>query len=205
MACPIINSKWVVLHTLLQGSLITLVLWLIDSKQDCMIFWQSHHILLYNQQEASDTTCFIMQSHLILSYNQQLVSHGFISCSAKGCLIAISPTGSEWHCTSSGCLITSCPMTNRKWVTMQYSLIRRLHLGIQPTESQCQHIFRKYSPISESYSMTNRQWVSLLIILAFCSMTYREWVTLHIFLKHSLMTSCLVTNREWVTLHASEM
>ena len=91
-------------------------------------------------------------------------------------------------------------MTNRKCVTMQYSLIGRLHLGIQPTESQCQHIFRKDSLLI-FYSMTNRQWVTLLIILAFCSMTYREWVTLHIFLKYSLMTSCLVTNREWVTLH----
>ena len=68
MSCPIINSKWVMLHILLQGSLITLVQWLIDSKQDCMIFWQSHHILLYNQQEVSAHYMFhnAVSSHLVL-------------------------------------------------------------------------------------------------------------------------------------------
>ena len=203
------NSEWVTLHILWKAVSSHLCLWPTGSEWHCTFCErQSHHILFYDQQRVSDTAKFVKGS-LITSFpmtNSKWVTFHILWKAVPSHLF-LWPTGSVWYCTFCerqsdhifsydqqevsdiehfvrGSLITSFPMTDRKWVTLHF-LWKAVssHLFLWPTacewhctfcERQSHHIF--------SYG---QQQVSDIAL----------------FVQGSLFTSFPMTNREWVTLH----
>ena len=119
--CSMTNRKWVTLHTFWTGNLITSCPWLTGCGWDYTFSArQSDHILSYDQKDVSD------------------IAH----CSERQSEVTPCPMDiSLWvtlHTFMKGYLISSCPMTNRKWVTFMHMFWKEIssHLVLRWTESE---------------------------------------------------------------------
>ena len=183
-----------------------------DCEWHCTFFDSSfiNHFLWPTACEWHCTFCE-NQFHDIFSYDQQLVSD-----------IA--------HFVKSS-LMTSFPMTNRKWVTL-HILWKAVswHLFLWPTASECHCTFCEWK-FHDIFSY-DQQKVSIIAhfvksspsLITSIPMTNSKWVTLHIlwmeiswhlclwpveqfvsdiahFVNGNFMASFPMTNRMWVTLH----
>ena len=234
-------------------------LWPTESEWHCTFCEsQSHHIFSYDQQGVSDIAHFV-KGNLITSFlmtNREWVTLYNLWKAVSLHLSLWSTVCSEWHCTFEFCerqshhifsydqqygavsgmalfvkgsLITSFPITNRKWVTL-HILWKPVspHLFLWPTgsewhctfcESQSHHIFSydqqgvndivhfvKGSLIT-SFPMTNRKWVILHILWNSERQSHifsydQQYVSdIAHFVKSSLIMSFPMTNSLWVTLH----
>ena len=207
---PMTNRKWVTLHILWKAVWSHLFPWPTVGEWHCTFCErQSDHIFSHDQQQVSDIAHFVKGS-LITSFpmtNSEWVTL-HILWKAVWSHLFLWPTGCEWHCTSfyerqsdcifshdqqqvsdiahfvEGSLITSFPMTNSMWVTLDilWKAVSS-HLYLWPTvcewhwtfcERQSHHIFSH-----------DQQQVSDIA---------------H-FVKGSLITSFPMTNSLRVTLH----
>jgi len=157
------------------------------------ILWKAVSSHLFNLwPTGSEWDCTFCErqshdSHHIFSYDQQKVSE----------IVALFVKGS---------LITSFPMTNRKWVRLHivWKAVSS-HLFLWPTASEWDCTVK--GSLIKSFPMTNRKWVTLYIL-------WKAMISLHLFLlptatcechctfvKGSPITLVYMTNRLWVTLY----
>ena len=195
----------------------------------------------------------LQQGSLIISFhmsNRKWVTLHILWKAMVSSHLFLWPTASEWHCTFcewqshdifssnqqevsdtahfvKGSLITSVPMTNREWVTLQI-LWKSISWHLSYDQQQVSDIgrFVKGSLIT-SFPMTNRLWVTLHMLWKAVSSHLFLWPTAsewhctfcegqshHMFsydqqqvsdiahiVKGSLITCFPMTNSLWVTLH----
>ena len=175
----------------------------------------SHYILSNYQQHVSDFTIPKRHSHYFLSFDQQEVSditHFVLENAVSSKHFSLWPKESEWCCPFfwrivslhlvlwisegehycpflwKGSLFTSCPMTNRKWVTL--------------------HISWRYSHGILTYDKTVCQlcctlfWAVLWFFITnlFLWPTGSEWHYIFSERQSDLITSCPMSIRMWVIL-----
>ena len=138
---PMTNRLWVTLHILWRIVSSHLFLWPSGSEWHWTFCdWQSHHIFSYDQTACQWHHTFCeRQSHHIFSYDQQVVS--------------------DIEHFVKGSLITSVPMTNSRWVTLDILWkVVSPYLSLWPTASEWNCKFVKGSLIT-SFPLTNSLWV----------------------------------------------
>ena len=202
------NRKWVDIAHFVKAVSSHLFPWPTASEWHCTFHErQSHHIYSYDQQRVSDIAHFVKGS-LITStpmMNRLWVTL-HISWKAVSSHLFLWPTACEWHCTFcerqshhifsydqqrvsdianfvEGSLITSFPMTDRKWAILHILWkAASSHLFLWPTASEWHYTFCE----RESHHI----------------FSYDQWkVVSDIIVESSLITSFPMTNSKSVTLH----
>ena len=164
---PMTNRKWVTCYTLWKPVSSHLFIWPTECQWHCTFCesqcqWQSSPLFL--QPIGCEWQCafYERQSHLW-------------------------PTGSEWHyICCEGTLITSLPMTNRRWVTLHilWNAVSSHLIFLWPTECSEQHHCTSCERRSYHIFYYDQQHVSDIAHSV----------------KVSLITSFPVTNSEYVAL-----
>ena len=144
--------EWVTLHILWKAVPSHLFLWPTASEWHSRCCErQSHHIFSYDQQKVSAIADFLRDS--ISSYDEQLVSDiaDFVKDS----------------------LMTSFPMTNSKWVTLDilWKAISS-HLFLWPTDCEWHCSFCERQSYVTFFSMVNSKWVTLHRFVKHCPITF---------------------------------
>ena len=164
----------------------------------------SHHISSYDQQQVSDIA-HVVKSHLFIWPTASEWYHTL--CERQYDYIFAWPTASEWHCwfcerqsdhifpydqqpvnyiahVVKGSLITSFPITNREWVTLQI-LWKAVSSHLFLLSTACEWHCRFWERQAHHIFSYDQQRVS----------------DIEDFMKGNLITSFPIIDRLWVTLH----
>ena len=136
--CQVVSSHtkgcgWQKLHFSFPSSLIHLFTWPTGSQWQYMFSIPGS--LTRNYRMWVMMCVFNQVVSYTFSHNQGVSDTGYFLCQEISSHLIPWPTGSEWHwifylpCS----LITFLPMTNRQWVTLDFSL-----MGIHQIYSDCQ-------------------------------------------------------------------
>ena len=203
------NSMWARLETFLKSCFMYFSPWLTGCEQHWQFFgrWsKSHNIFSHDQQGVSGITHFVKGS--LITYfsmtNSEWVTLHILWKVVSESHLFLWPTASEWHYTFcerqshhifsydhqlvsnithsvKGSLITSLPMTNSMWVTLQilWQAVSS-HLFLWPTASEWHCTF--YERQSHHIFSYHQQYVSDVAQFVKCSltsfpMTNSQWVT----------------------------